>query len=373
MDSQQPRRDVYLEAGKAILADLPLSMVLTDPNRPDNPIVYVNRAFEQMTGYAASYAVGRNCRFLQANGQDQQAEVAELARAIRAHEPTNVVLRNSRLDGSTFLNRLMISPVADEEGQIYAFVGIQTEVVEDRPEQSEVLPIDDRLDEMQHRVKNHLQMISSLIRMQRRGGDPVDSYGTLSRRVDALALLYEEFQQPPRPGDVRYDVVSAGGYVSRVASTVASLDGRRNVRVGVDVDPVYMRTERAAQIGLLTSEVLSNTLRHAFDGRPEGMVTVSLKQHGGDRVRLIVSDDGVGLGDVDWPRQGNLGANIVRSLAQGLDAELGVVTSDNGTVVTMDIDNPVDTSLETDGTRILTDKDGSRSGGALASGLGDGG
>ncbi|MEM7711641.1 MAG: PAS domain-containing protein [Pseudomonadota bacterium] len=353
--------NVYLQAGKAILADLPLSMVLTDPNRPDNPIVYVNRAFEQLTGYAASFCIGRNCRFMQNDETDQDA-VRDLSRAISAREAITVTLTNYRLDGTPFRNRLMTAPIFDQDGHLYAFVGIQTEVTEVVPKDAEIHRFDDKLEEMQHRVKNHLQMISSMIRMQSKEVDPQRSYKVLARRVEALALLYDEFSRPPQDVEARYDVVSAGSYVSRVASTVGALSGRRNVRINTDVDTVYMRTERAAQVGLLASEVMSNTLQHAFRGRAEGIVTISLKQRGGDRVRLSVEDDGIGFGDVDWPETGNLGARIVRGLVDSMGGDLNALSTEAGSIVTLDFDNVIDTSLEGDGTRVLSDTDGSRTG-----------
>jgi PAS domain S-box-containing protein len=360
MDGEQ-RKDVYLKAGEAFLARAPLSMVITDPNADDNPIIYVNRAFEQLTGYAASYAIGRNCRFLQ--GEDRgQGEVATLADAVASGEAASVKLRNYRADGTGFSNLLSVAPVTDDGGTIRAFLGIQTAVVELEPGgEARIEIFDDKLQEMQHRVKNHLQMIASLTRMQERDGAGNAGFSMLSRRIDALSLLYDEFQSPPRSADVRYDVVSAGSYVSRVAATVGALDGRRNVRLTVDVDSVYMRSEQAAQLGLLASEILSNTLQHAFAGRSEGVVSISLKQGGGDRVRLVVADDGVGM-PADWPGTGNLGARIARNLARQLGAEINVISGRSGSTVTLDLDNVLDTSLEGDGRRVLTDEDGRRAG-----------
>jgi PAS domain S-box-containing protein len=343
------------------MAKVPLSMVITDPTLDGNPITYVNRAFEQLTGYASSYAVGRNCRFLQGEDRDQDA-IRILAEAIAARESASVTLRNYRADGSCFSNLLTIAPVVDDHGDLRAFLGIQTEVIELEPGRAARIEIfDDKLQEMQHRVKNHLQMIASLTRLQEKESDTSGGFAMLSRRIDALSLLYDEFQSPPRSTDVRYDVVSAGSYVSRVAATVGALDGRRNVRLTVDVDPVYMRSERAAQLGLLTSEILSNTLQHAFEGRAEGLVDVSLKQGGGDRVRLIVSDDGIGTSS-DWPAKGNLGARIARSLVRQLDAEINVTSGSGGTVVTLDLDNALDTSLDATGARMLSNEGGSRAG-----------
>lgn len=289
-----------------------------------------------------------------------------------------VTLTNYRADGTPFLNRLMIAPVMDGNGDVFAFVGLQAEVSERRSgADGAVSRFDDRLQEMQHRVKNHLQMVASMIRMQARESGDGDRAGfaVLARRVDALALLYDEFSMPPdKAGDgVRYDVVSAGAYVSRVANTVGALDGGRNIRVGVDVDSVYMRTDRAAQVGLLTSEILSNTFKHAFGGRTEGIVQIRLKQLGGDRVRLSVEDDGVGLGDSDWPKQGNLGARIVMGLVQQLDARIDVTSGEGGTRVTVDFRNALDTRLDDDGIRMLAEPVVLRPGdGAMDSGIGGG-
>ncbi|CTQ50998.1 PAS domain-containing protein [Jannaschia donghaensis] len=363
MTIQKHDAGVYLRAGQDILADLPLSMVLTDPTRPDNPIVYVNRAFEELSGYSSSFAVGRNCRFMQGEGTDPAA-VAQMSRAIEAREATTVTLENVHADGTKFRNRLMISPVFNDNGEIYAFVGIQSALTDAKPEVLSVArDFDAQLSEMQHRVKNHLQMISSLIRLEARGKGELPEKSTLARRVEALALLYEEFTHAPRGGfDRDYDVVSAGSYASRVAATVGALDGRSDVRMTIDTDPVYMRSDQAGRMGLLISEVLSNTFQHAFGNRAEGLVTVSLKQHGGDRVRLIIADDGMGMGDSDWPKSGNLGAQIVQGLVAQLGADLNVVTTDAGTLITVDLENPIDTSINEDGVRVLADTDGRRDG-----------
>ena len=355
MDDQNAQKS-YLMVGQHILADMPLSMVLTDPNRPDNPIVYVNRAFEATTGYSATHAVGQNCRFLQGD-LPRQDEVKELASAVRDRRETVVVLRNKRPDGSEFLNRLMIAPVRDENGDLYAFVGIQTVVEPNDPPRAAVETFEDTMREMQHRVKNHLQMVASMIRLQSASDEPPEAaFAMLSRRVESLASLYDEFSAPPaRVRGGRYDVVSAGGYVGRVVATVGALDGRRNIRTTIEVDPVYMRTEQAAQLGLLVSEILSNALQHAFSGRSEGLVEVRLRQGGGDRVRLTVSDDGTGLGTSGWPREGGTGARIACGLARQLGGELNVTSSRGGTVVTLDFENELQSGLDEAGDRVVTE------------------
>ena len=105
------------------------SIVISDPNQPDDPIVYVNPAFERTTGYAAEEVLGRNCRFLQGEDRNQSA-LEELRAAVYEGRHCTVVLRNYRKDGTLFWNELSIYPVRDEEGRMTNFVGVQNDVTE---------------------------------------------------------------------------------------------------------------------------------------------------------------------------------------------------------------------------------------------------
>jgi PAS domain S-box-containing protein len=105
------------------------SIVITDPKQPDDPLVYVNPAFERTTGYPAEEALGRNCRFLQGEDHDQPA-LEELRTAIHEERHCTVVLRNYRKDGTMFWNELSVYPVRNETGHMINFVGVQNDVTE---------------------------------------------------------------------------------------------------------------------------------------------------------------------------------------------------------------------------------------------------
>ena len=100
---------------------------ITDASRPDNPIVYVNRAFQAMTGYSEGEVIGTNCRFLQ-GPKTSPAAVDEIRRAVRAGEACLVELLNYRKDGSAFWNALSISPIHDASGRLTHFAAAQTDV-----------------------------------------------------------------------------------------------------------------------------------------------------------------------------------------------------------------------------------------------------
>ena len=105
------------------------TMTITDPNLPDNPLIYVNKEFENLTGYSYDEAVGQNCRFLQGDDRDQEG-VRELREAIREGRNTQVVLRNYRKDGEMFWNELYLTAVRDDQGKVIYFFGVQNDISE---------------------------------------------------------------------------------------------------------------------------------------------------------------------------------------------------------------------------------------------------
>lgn len=102
-------------------------VTLSDPDLPDNPIVYANEVFERMTGYSQDEIVGRNCRFLQGEDHDQP-ELAEIRAALAEQRPVEVTLRNYRKDGGLFYNRLSIRPLLDPDGAVIYYLGVQYDV-----------------------------------------------------------------------------------------------------------------------------------------------------------------------------------------------------------------------------------------------------
>lgn len=106
-------------------------MVVSDPTLPDNPLVYVNRAFEALTGFSAVEVVGRNCRFMQGPLTDQ-ADVRRMKDAIARRELIDIDLLNHRRDGTPFWNRLMVAPVHDATGSLRYFVASQLDVTLER-------------------------------------------------------------------------------------------------------------------------------------------------------------------------------------------------------------------------------------------------
>lgn len=102
-------------------------VVIVDAVQNDQPVIYVNKAFERITGYSREDVIGRNCRLLQGSERDE-ARIAEIASAIAEARDAHVVLRNYRKDGTPFWNALFISPVFGESGELENYVGVLNDI-----------------------------------------------------------------------------------------------------------------------------------------------------------------------------------------------------------------------------------------------------
>jgi PAS domain S-box-containing protein len=106
-----------------------IAFTISDPRRPDDPLIWVNPSFTRITGYEYGEVVDRNCRFLQGPATDPAA-VDEIRAALRERRTVTTTLLNYRKDGTAFWNQLSISPVFDGDGELVSFVGVQTDVTE---------------------------------------------------------------------------------------------------------------------------------------------------------------------------------------------------------------------------------------------------
>ncbi|MGB3625851.1 MAG: PAS domain-containing protein [Henriciella sp.] len=350
-----------------------LSIVISDPRLPDNPIVYANYGFEALTQYSPDYAIGRNCRFLQGD-ETATADIDRLRQVVANRQEDTIRIRNYRADGSAFINEILLSPIEDESGEVEAFLAVQREVAEQedgnaagtgggkRPAHD--TPSNVMLSELQHRVKNHLSMVVSLIRTYSRRDITRKSFDALAHRIESLALLYDEMIKPGEPGEHHGSWINGGTYLSRVANVLSGISGNASVRMVANCEPVQISVDAAGRLGLLLTEFLTNAFEHAFVDGEGGTITVRFEKVEGERVQLIVEDDGAGMpAGSKWPYRsrsvsqqrdlaekekgvldttsGNshsgLGGSVVLGLTKSLKADLDVQSGPTGTRITVEL------------------------------------
>ena len=145
-DGERQRTEQELHLLYRAVAASSNGITISDSNLPDNPLIFVNRSFELMTGYSSEEVLGRNCRFLQGTDSNQPA-LLEIRAALQEGRDCQVLLRNYRKDGTLFWNELRLSPVHDERGRLVNFVGVQNDVTERKRAEEEIRHVHAELDE----------------------------------------------------------------------------------------------------------------------------------------------------------------------------------------------------------------------------------
>ncbi len=185
------------------------------------------------------------------------------------------------------------------------------------------------LREIHHRVKNNLQVISSLLSLQQQAAEHPVTKELLREtrgRVQSMARIHEKLYRTRNVAEVDF-----GEYVRTVAREILQSYGVRNVGVDVVADDVRLHVDTAIPCGLIINELVTNALKHGFKGGREGTITVELAPQQSGMLHLRVADDGVGFGDaVDYRNARTMGMVIIRSLVAQLSGTVELRT-DPGT------------------------------------------
>jgi PAS domain S-box-containing protein len=297
------------------------SIVISDPNQPDDPIVYVNPAFERTTGYAAEEVLGRNCHFLQREDRDQSA-LGELRAAVYEGRHCTVVLRNYRKDGTLFWNELSIYPVRDEDGRMTNFVGVQNDVTE-RIRAEEILSeirraerrrIDrDLHDIVLQDLSGALQSLRLTHLQAKKSGTSLDfeeELEALGRASSGLrSAIYDLRHEKERP------------FLESVESLVElnqQAPPEREIRLVVGEGfPVSLPGKESVELLRLLQEALANVRRHSAARNVE----VGLRTDD-EAILIEVADDGRGF-DPGSARAG-IGLSAMRERVEGLGGEIEI-------------------------------------------------
>lgn len=298
--------------------------------RSGEQIVYANLEFERLTGQPAAVIVGRPWTDLPGRAEDD-SEGRELGAAISNDQDfigTYTITREGVAVGVNAWSNI----IEDDQGQaIFRLVAL---VETGRPGHDEqklherIREKDTLLRELQHRVKNNLQMITALIRLESRNlpEDVVsERFDRLAGRVEALALLYRSLSE-----EGHAQVIDLGVYLSQIASAVMGAHAVEGIRLDLKVDTWPVSINVAMPAGLAVNELLTNALKHAFTGRDGGTITLHslVDEHG---CQVVVADDGNGLPHGSrWPQTGKLGALIVESLRENANAQITVESRPGG-------------------------------------------
>jgi PAS domain S-box-containing protein len=214
------------------------------------------------------------------------------------------------------------NPSGAPTGRVLVLRNVAERLAAERQQARSLVEKEILLREIHHRVKNNLQIVSSMLSLQAGRSDDADIreiFHESEARIRAMALVHEQLY---RSGDLAH--VDLQGYLTLLSEQVIRYFGRNDCRVDVRVDPAarHVNLDQAIPIGLIVNELVANSIRHGFARDRGGLVEVRLAVAGAGR-RLSVTDDGAGFGpDLHPASSDSLGLKLVEALAGQLGGTL---------------------------------------------------
>jgi PAS domain S-box-containing protein len=309
-----------------VVEQSPVSVVVTDT---EGTIEYVNPKFTEVTGYAREEVLGKNPRILKSGEMPTQV-YTDLWNTLLSGNDWRGELCNKRKDGSIYWELAVISPMVDKEGRTTNYIAVKEDItarkhMEDSIRASlhekEIL-----LKEVHHRVKNNLQIISSLMELQagKHEGQTVrEAFDVSQRRVRTMALVHEQLYASGNLARIDF-----GHHLAQIARELCAAYARIEVELDISVDPIQLPVDLAIPCGLIANELLTNALKHAFVDRERGVITIRLQHTDPEHAVMLIADDGVGfVVNSKHHDGGTLGMRLVTTLVDQIMGELNVDTS----------------------------------------------
>jgi PAS domain S-box-containing protein len=336
-----------------------MPMLVTDVTLPDNPIVFANQSFVDLSGYSMDELLGQDPHFMNGEGTDPEA-IRRYEVAIMEGRDETLEILQYRKDGSQFRAMLFASPVDDGQGTVtshflsYLDITRRYDAEEDlrtlaselearvaaRTRELEAANIrlsslvterEMLLVEVNHRAKNSLAIAASLLAIQgRRQPDPAVRalFEEAQDRLNAMARVHDLLSKSEKAQQVDVSVYVAD--LCEALRPITENDDRIRLEARMG-DGILVDADTAVPLGIVLTELITNAVKYAFPTPRSGTILVQARRSRPGWIELVVRDDGIGMSSL---REGSLGYGLVRSLVQQIRGEIDV-RSNAGLTVTI--------------------------------------
>jgi PAS domain S-box-containing protein len=322
---------------------------------PDGIVTSWNKGAEQVYGYSAEEISGKSVSLLApSNLGDETKEIID--RIKQRENINNYETLRLRKDGKIIDVSLTFSPVYDLYGKFTVISVIGRDITKRVETEKALAEIEiARKQEIHHRIKNNLQVISSLLDLQAekfenleciKYSDVMEAFKESQDRVISMALIHEELYKGGGS-----ETLNFSEYVKELSENLLLTYsvGTTDISLKLDLaENIFFDMDTAVPLGMIVNELISNSLKHAFQERDNGVIHIKLQREKigsyiksvnenfkSTTFKLTVSDNGVGIPEnVDFEELGSLGLQLVTSLVAQLDGKLEIKNG-NGTEFTM--------------------------------------
>lgn len=273
-----------------------IPLCVSDPNIPDNPIVFANDAFLSLTGYARDEVIGTNCRILQGEATTPES-VNAVRRAIEAQQVETVEIMNYRKDGSSFLNALQLGPILGDDGQVVYFFGSQLDISEKREAEEKAKALAEA--ELIHRLRNIVNVMAVVIEMT--VAEEAGRADLSTVLVERLRALSDAHLQTIGQAD-KQAIVEVAELVTTIVGAYAP---KGPSQFNLQGDAIIIPPHLLSCVALVLHELATNSVKHGALSARAGLVDITWQ---------TASDDGEDCLLMNWHEKN--GPSVVKPAQQ---------------------------------------------------------
>lgn len=333
--TKQKEENMWLKLLESAIGNTKESIAILEEKSPESPgrrILYVNDAFEKMTGFKEDDVLGSSLLQLIGPTTDRKA-IVEGIQSLNRGEPCELEITYSNKDEKEKWAQISFAPVRESESEFSHWICIGRDVTERRESERELRESlqekETLLMEIHHRVKNNLAVVSSMMQLQAMDEPDeslqkklYDSVARIRTMVTIHELLYES------GSFAKLDF--ADNLKKLVSMIIETIKIDAEVLVNFDIEEVYLNVNQAIPTSLIVNEIITNSIKHAFTGYSKGRIDVELREHR-NQVKIKISDKGKGLPvDFDPNDTSSLGLQLINVLSKQMNAEYHYYTPTKG-------------------------------------------
>jgi PAS domain S-box-containing protein len=293
-----------------------LDMIITVDT--DRHIIEFNKAAEENFGYRHEEVVGTSIETLYANPQEALA----IHKATIEQGKCVQEILNRRKNGEVFPSFLSASLLRDGAGEVVGAMGVSRDITASKQAEEKIrASLNEKevlLREVHHRVKNNLQVISSLLDMRAMRTDNhqvIDMFEDTRSKIHTMALIHTRLYRSER-----FDRIDMGSHIRELVEYLSRIYITKSVSIStvIEAQDVYLSVTQAIPCALVLNELISNAFKHAFEEGQKGAIEISLEMEDHNKVFLEVKDNGRGLAEeIDILKTNSLGFKLLRNTVQG--------------------------------------------------------
>jgi PAS domain S-box-containing protein len=301
----------------------PVTTVITDS---EGLIEYVNPKFTAITGYTPEEAVGQNPRILKNPGKPKE-DYKELWDTILSGNNWHGIFHNKKKNGDFYWESSVISPVKNTAGTITHFLAIKEDITDRKNAEEKIknLLVEKELilKEVHHRIKNNMNTIYGVLLLQAQTlSDPsaINALTDAANRVKSMMVLYSNLYQ-----SVDFSEISVEMYLPPLIDEIlANFPNRKAVQVTKRIEGFILPVNKLQPLGIIINELLTNIMKYAFDGRDDGVISISASLRDG-HVIITIEDNGNGMPEsVNFEKSTGFGLVLVAGLTKQIDGTIRI-------------------------------------------------